>query len=582
VAAVQQWAKRFDPKKVEDAHHLLEALWVHQWHNKVNLPLLKTLLSSPEPRARAQAVRVLCYQRDRIPEALSLLAAAAKDESPRVRLEAVRAASFFDGESTAKALEVAYEVLRKPTDYYLEYCFKETLRQLQAVQKNLKREAALPADPELLSGLIRISSDAALLELPSSETVLQARLERKGYAVPVRQSAVQALAKLHKVEPVTEMVAVLRRFDAAGGSLDGAASELIKVLVLASRDQLKASQQALLSLALEAKQGAVRRAGWAGATLALGRAEAAWSHAKSAQDQASLLQSLASIPDPALRAEFQPHLAAIAPDAKGGLLKAIHQALPLMGAANAEANFRLAAGDLVAGKERESAVAAIGGLPRASWQKELAGPVAESVLAYAKGVEPKNRSQQSFLEMTQLGMEMAGLAANSAVRKELRGLGVSSFVVKTVHEQMRFDTQRLVVEKGKPFEILLENADVMPHNLVIVEPGKHMEVGMAAATMGPNDNRDRQGRTYLPKGHRILDATRLLEPGQKEKIQVKPISKEGEYEFVCTFPGHAALMWGKLVVTSDVDAYLEKIPTASIDGSGGVHPVHASVSPKKP
>jgi hypothetical protein len=53
VAAVQKWAKQFNPKKVEDAHHLLEALWMYQWHNVVNEPLLRTLLASPEPRARA-------------------------------------------------------------------------------------------------------------------------------------------------------------------------------------------------------------------------------------------------------------------------------------------------------------------------------------------------------------------------------------------------------------------------------------------------------------------------------------------------------------------------------------------------
>ncbi|MCX8488891.1 MAG: GDSL-type esterase/lipase family protein, partial [Opitutales bacterium] len=56
IAATQKWAKQFDPTKVEDAHHLLEALWVHQWHDAVNLELLGQLLKSPEPRARAQAV----------------------------------------------------------------------------------------------------------------------------------------------------------------------------------------------------------------------------------------------------------------------------------------------------------------------------------------------------------------------------------------------------------------------------------------------------------------------------------------------------------------------------------------------
>jgi hypothetical protein len=36
--------------------------------------------------------------------------------------------------------------------------------------------------------------------------------------------------------------------------------------------------------------------------------------------------------------------------------------------------------------------------------------------------------------------------------------------------------------------------------------------------------------------------------------------KEGEYEYVCTFPGHWMLMWGKLIVTKDVDGYLQANP----------------------
>jgi hypothetical protein len=43
-------------------------------------------------------------------------------------------------------------------------------------------------------------------------------------------------------------------------------------------------------------------------------------------------------------------------------------------------------------------------------------------------------------------------------------------IVHTVHEQMRYDQTRLVVEAGKPFEIILENSDTMPHNLVLVKP----------------------------------------------------------------------------------------------------------------
>ena len=42
IAAAQRWARQLDAKKVADAHHLLEALWLHQWHNVVNEPLLMT------------------------------------------------------------------------------------------------------------------------------------------------------------------------------------------------------------------------------------------------------------------------------------------------------------------------------------------------------------------------------------------------------------------------------------------------------------------------------------------------------------------------------------------------------------
>jgi azurin len=90
----------------------------------------------------------------------------------------------------------------------------------------------------------------------------------------------------------------------------------------------------------------------------------------------------------------------------------------------------------------------------------------------------------------------------------------------------------------------------MPHNFVIVPPGKHMEIGTAAMTMTP-DKLDKQGRAYLPASFekQILAATRLLEPGQKETIKMKAPTQPGEYEFVCTFPGHAVLMWGTLSVT---------------------------------
>ena len=138
IAAVKKWAASLDSKDKDYEHHMTEALWVHQWHNVVDEELLKRMLRSPDYHARAAATRVLCYWRDRVTDPLALLEVQAKDESPRVRLEAVRACSFF---KTARAAEVALTVLDKEADpdkpdYYIKYCLDETMRQLDKYTKN--------------------------------------------------------------------------------------------------------------------------------------------------------------------------------------------------------------------------------------------------------------------------------------------------------------------------------------------------------------------------------------------------------------------------------------------------------------
>ena len=55
IAATKAWIKQFDRNKQADAHHLLEALWLHQQHNVKNVELLNDLLKSPEPHARIAA-----------------------------------------------------------------------------------------------------------------------------------------------------------------------------------------------------------------------------------------------------------------------------------------------------------------------------------------------------------------------------------------------------------------------------------------------------------------------------------------------------------------------------------------------
>jgi mono/diheme cytochrome c family protein/glucose/arabinose dehydrogenase/lysophospholipase L1-like esterase len=58
MAELAKWIKQWDPKNPKHAHHLLEALWLHQQHNVVNEDLLNTVLSSPVANARIAAKTV--------------------------------------------------------------------------------------------------------------------------------------------------------------------------------------------------------------------------------------------------------------------------------------------------------------------------------------------------------------------------------------------------------------------------------------------------------------------------------------------------------------------------------------------
>ncbi len=127
IPALEMWIVALDPNDPDFQHHLVEALWVYQSHDIVNLSLLERLLGSPEPKARAAATRVLAFWHDRVSDVYGRLRKLVADEHPRVRLEAVRALSFFRDQ---EAINIAIESLVLPQDDYLAYVFRETMQTL--------------------------------------------------------------------------------------------------------------------------------------------------------------------------------------------------------------------------------------------------------------------------------------------------------------------------------------------------------------------------------------------------------------------------------------------------------------------
>jgi hypothetical protein len=99
LSAVDTWSAKLDSKDPNHEHDLMEALWIHQYHNGVDEPLLKRMLRSPDFHARAAATRVLCYWRDRVQDPLGLLKVQARS-SARLQL-------FYNGPSGGGCAESA-------------------------------------------------------------------------------------------------------------------------------------------------------------------------------------------------------------------------------------------------------------------------------------------------------------------------------------------------------------------------------------------------------------------------------------------------------------------------------------------
>ncbi|MFS4415774.1 PVC-type heme-binding CxxCH protein [Maribacter sp. 2307ULW6-5] len=109
LSALGPWVAALDKNDPGYEHHRLEALWVSWGLNKVEAPLLRAVLSSPDHRARAAGVRVLRYMGHQLEDRLALMKKAAQDPHGRVRLEAITAASWMPPEEGLEVLALAKE-----------------------------------------------------------------------------------------------------------------------------------------------------------------------------------------------------------------------------------------------------------------------------------------------------------------------------------------------------------------------------------------------------------------------------------------------------------------------------------------
>lgn len=109
---------------------------------------------------------------------------------------------------------------------------------------------------------------------------------------------------------------------------------------------------------------------------------------------------------------------------------------------------------------------------------------------------------------------------------------------------LRYDQELITVQAGSRIALTFNNDDDMVHNVVIVEPGTADDVGVAAMNLGL----DADALEFVPRMDEVLYHSSMLQPGQTETIYIEVPDTPGDYQFVCTFPGHHISMRGILRV----------------------------------
>ncbi len=309
IAAVNKWAASLDKKDPSYEHHMSEVLWVHQWHNIVDVSLLNERLQSPDHHSRAAATRVLCYWRDRVPNTLDLLRKMAADQHPRVRLESVRAASFF---TVPEAAEVPIIAAEFPGDVYLDYIQKETMRALQPYvdQANSKgQKVAFTTDAGARYFLRSMSTDDLLKE-KRTRAVFVEMLYRPGLRDEQRREAVVGIAALDKKPELRVVMDAIAALDEKQSMTDiSVVFDLVRQLTGRSAAELTTARAELEKLATSSRQPILRQIGFVSLMNVDGNADKAWALAStSTRSLQDFVSATPLVSDLGLRASLYPRV----------------------------------------------------------------------------------------------------------------------------------------------------------------------------------------------------------------------------------------------------------------------------------
>jgi len=138
-------------------------------------------------------------------------------------------------------------------------------------------------------------------------------------------------------------------------------------------------------------------------------------------------------------------------------------------------------------------------------------------------------------------MSLSGLASLSSVA--LAGTTIEL----SANDTMQYDNKAFEVPAGDEITLVFTNKGALPkaamgHNVVILKPGSDvMGFGAGAVAAAATEYVPQSG----PLAEQVVAYTRLLGPRETDTIKFK-LDAPGEYAFICSFPGHYALMKGTI------------------------------------
>jgi len=120
----------------------------------------------------------------------------------------------------------------------------------------------------------------------------------------------------------------------------------------------------------------------------------------------------------------------------------------------------------------------------------------------------------------------------------------------TGNDTMKFSVTEIVAKPGEKLSVTLVNIGTTPkfsmgHNWLLLATGVDIQPFLVASAEAVTTD-------YVPRathGGKILAATKLLGPKERDTVTFSAPTTPGRYDFLCSFPGHYQVgMRGVLIV----------------------------------